>query len=134
MTDLDAAIDFMLNDKATMAAAEVAYVSDGPNVQYEAQADVKNINFCRRHPKYAESSPNKGPIARPSCPDDLNSPSALPFAIFGCPFLPVSVLKSSSHCKEAKAVNELTTVALVKAMHIAAAWRNFMDIDGLVPT
>lgn len=115
MTDLDAAIDFMLNDKATMAAAEVAYVSDGPNVQYEAQA-------------------NKGPIARPSYPDDLNSPSALPFAIFGCPFLPVSVLKSSSHCKEAKAVNELTTVALVKAMHIAAAWRNFMDIDGLVPT
>jgi len=115
MTDLAAAIDFMLNDKATMAAAEVAYVNDGPNVQYEAQA-------------------NKGPIARPSCPDDLNSPSALPFAIFGRPFLSVFIPKSSSHCKEAKAVKELTTVALVKAMHIAAAWRSFMDINGLDPT
>ena len=56
MTDLAAAIDFMLNDKATMAVAEAAYVSDGPNVQYEAQADVKistsvgDIRSLKPHP------------------------------------------------------------------------------------
>lgn len=44
----------MSNDKATMAAAETAYVSDGPNVQYEAQADVKIstlIGYIRSMPK-----------------------------------------------------------------------------------
>jgi hypothetical protein len=59
MTDLAAAIDFMLNDKATMAAAEVAYVNDGPNVQYEAQADVKISTFIGDIQSMLKAHPTK---------------------------------------------------------------------------
>jgi len=44
---------FICMDRVNMAKAEAAYVYDGPNVQYDAQAI-------------------KGPKARPSCPDERN--------------------------------------------------------------
>jgi hypothetical protein len=67
--------------------------------------------------------PSRGPIARPSWPEDRNCPRALPFASCGCSVVGLPVIGStppSSHCNDAKAVKELTTVAEVKAMQTAA--------------
>lgn len=99
-----------------------------------------------RRKKY--NVPSKGPIARPSCPDDLNCPKAFPFASSGCvgsstffsliafpwafpcdfPFPFAAAAPSagppSSHCNDACAVSELTTVADVNAIQTAAAWRS----------
>lgn len=75
--------------------------------------------------------PNNGPIARPNWPDDLNFPKAFPFANSGCSLLILPVPSSkteSSHCKDAKDVKELTTVADVNARQTAAAWTSLMAI------
>jgi len=101
------AIDFIRIERHNIAIAPTAYVNEGPKVQYEAQA-------------------SNGPIARPSCPEDLNLPKALPFASSGCSWtaFPVSLSTPSSHCNDANEVRELTTVAEVNARQTAAAWRN----------
>ena len=73
--------------------------------------------------------PSKGPIARPSCPDDRNLPNALPFANSGelSRGLPVSgSTVTSSHCNEAYAVKAFTTVAEVNARQTADAYRIFV--------
>jgi len=106
--DWDTAID-----NTSIAAADVPYVTAGPNAQYEAQA-------------------RSGPSARPSCPEDLKVPSAFPFASSGCSSIILPVTSStmhSSHCREANAVKEFTTVALVNAIQTAAACKSLIAVD-----
>ena len=109
-------------ESANMAPPATAYVNEGPNVQYDAQA----MKECQLHHLIKSISwniPNIGPRARPSCPDERNFPKALPFASSGTSTMALPVIAStvSSHCTDAYAVSEFTTVALVKARQTAAA-------------
>jgi len=92
-------------------------------------------------PKLMKHVLSKGPNALPNCPDDLNLPSATPLASCGCSSIGLPVTEStrlpslspSSHCKDANAVSELTTVADVNAMNTADAWRSRIATVGCWP-
>lgn len=121
---------FMFEDRMNIATAATPYVADGPKVQYEAHA-IQEIKPQALALRDQGGVPSRGPMARPSCPEDRNCPRALPFASCGCSIigLPVSLSTTSSHCSDANEVNEFTTVADVKARHTAAACRSRMETE-----
>jgi hypothetical protein len=99
------------------------------NTMHKLRVDETKIRI------QAQDIPRRGPMARPSCPADLNCPRALPLASWGCSLVGLPVIGStppSSHCKDAKAVKEVTTVADVNARHTAAPCRSLSDIVGCV--
>lgn len=67
--DRVAAIDFIPADNANIATADTPYVYDGPNVQYEAHA--VHFKLTSSQLIWKTNLPSRGPIARPSWPDDL---------------------------------------------------------------